>query len=62
MFEMTERIAELYSEGKVFGEISFTIEDEFNLDMVLAQSITTAWYENKIMKNFSYDGDTEYGN
>ena len=61
MFEMTQRIAELYSDGKIFGEISHTIGDEFSIDMVLAQEITKSWYENRIMKNFSYDGDTSYG-
>ena len=61
MFEMTERIKELEYSGHYEKEIVEIIGDEFNMELYLAEAIVESYFDNKVAKNFSWDGDTNYG-
>tara|TARA_Y100000592_G_C5343578_1_gene255426 strand:+ start:167 stop:373 length:207 start_codon:yes stop_codon:yes gene_type:complete len=61
MFEMTERIDELDVKGLSEPEIVQVISDEFNMVEYLAISLVDAYFEKKIAKNFSWDGESSYG-
>jgi len=61
MFEMTERIKDLEYSGYYEKEIVEILGDEFNLANYLAEAIVESYFDNKVAKNFSWDGDTNYG-
>ena len=61
MFEMTERIKELECSGHYEKEIVEIVGDEFNMENYLAEAIVEGYFDGKIAKNFSWDGDTSYG-
>jgi len=61
MFEMTETITELWSKGETLASISTILEAEYNLEKYVAESVVDSWSENRIAKNFSYDGEISYG-
>jgi len=61
LFEMSQRATDLWSEGNSEPEIVTIIADEFNIKEYISKAVVDAWSENRIAKNFSYEGGRSYG-